>query len=211
MKFLIRNTANPRRKPLAPVLTCLVCACVSLPALAAPGDQLMPPRASEANTIDRPAGTLFEYLRIAGSTFHPLDNATTYDYPGAGCIAKTGGVDARFAHKVILPEGAGVRYLRLYYYDTSSSDVVAFFTTYDGAGNFSERGSVSSIGGLSGYNSVVSSDINYTVDPFSSAINVVANLGTQDNSTLRFCGVRIAYDRPISDRIFANGFELTPL
>lgn len=211
MKFQIGNTATPHGKSLADLLSCLVAVCVSFPALAAPGDLPVPPRSNEDNTNDRPAGTSFEYLSIAGATFHPLDSATTYSYPGNGCIAKTGGSSKLFTRKVILPDDVVARYIRLYYYDTSSADAVAFFTTYDGAGNFNQRVSASSMGGPSGYSSALSSDMGYPVDRFTDAINMVVNLGDQNDSTLQFCGVRIAYDAPITDRIFANGFDMIPL
>ena len=211
MKNLMRNTTSHHGRVLAGILIGLLSTRAVVPAIAAPGDTLAAPQPLAMNTIDQPAGSAFEYLSIAGSAFHPLDNSTTYSYPGSGCIAKTGGANTLFAHKVNLPQGAVARYLRLYYYDASAQNVIAFFTTYDGAGNFNERTSASSASGSTGYGFEVSSDMNFTVDRFTSAVNVVVNLGNQNNDTLRFCGVRIAYDLPITDRIFANGFDLTPL
>ncbi|MEZ5463218.1 hypothetical protein [Dokdonella sp.] len=189
----------------------LLIASFALPAVAAPGDHPVDPHSAQSAQADQPAGTLFGYLWIAGSTFHPLDNATTYSYPGNGCISKTGGTDNRFAHKVVLPEGTLVRYLRLYYFDDSTGTVTAYFTSYDGAGNFVEHASVGSSNGAGGYGTSLSPLFSYEVDPFGAAINVVANLGDQNTSTLRFCGVRIAYDAPITDRIFADDFDPIPL
>jgi len=40
---------------------------------------------------------------------------------------------------------------------------------------------------------------------------VTANLGAQNDNTLRFCGVRIAYEPPIIDLIFKDGFDPQPL
>ncbi|HET9032248.1 MAG TPA: hypothetical protein VFN25_05010 [Dokdonella sp.] len=211
MKNLIGKRMAPSKHPLAGVLIGLLSVCASLPVLAAPGDTLEPQQFLETNAIDQPAGSVFEYLSIAGSTFQPHDNSTTYSYSGSGCIHKTGGSSSLFAHKAILPDGAVVKFLRLYYVDTVSSNILAFFTTYDGAGNFNERTSVSSASGSSGIGSALSPEINFTVDRNSNAINIVANLGTQNDNTLQFCGVRIAYHAPITDRIFANGFDLTPL
>lgn len=211
MNILIGNPMTPHKKMLAGRLVCLVTACATTLAFAAPGDNLAPPHAHESNLVDQPAGTAFSYLFIAGSAFHPLESATPYSYPGSGCIAKTGGTSNLFAHKVILPQGAVVRYLRLYYYDISSDSVTAFFTTYDGAGNYNQHTSVASADAGGGYGTNLSASLNHEVNRYTAAINVVANLGGQNDSTLRFCGVRIAYDAPVTDRIFANGFELTPL
>lgn len=210
MNNSLGTTMAARSRLLAGPLICILSAC-ALPAIAAPGDTLLAPGPPETGAVDQPAGSTVEYLRIAGSTFHPLDNTTTYTYPGGGCITRTGGPSSLFAHRVILPEGAVARVLRLYYYDTSSQDVLSFFTTYDGAGNFDQRVSVSSAGGASGYGSAPSTDMNFTVDRYISAINITVNLGTQNDDTLQFCGVRISYTPPITDRIFANGFDFTPL
>lgn len=193
-----------RGKVLSCVMLGLSAVSTAFPAIAAP------PTPAPDET-DHVAGATFGYLWITGAAFHPLDNATTYSYPGGGCISKTGGAGNLFAHKVVLPEGTIVRFLRLYFYDTSTSTVTAFFTTYDGAGNFNERTNVGSSNAAGGFGTTLSPQISYEVDRFAAAINVVANLGLQNDTTLRFCGVRIAYDAPITDRIFANGFDLTPL
>ena len=153
----------------------------------------------------------FDYLWIAGAAFHPIQSATSFSYPGAGCISKTAGSDSLFVHRVVLPAGALVEYLRLYYFDTSTSTVTAFFTTYDAEGNFTDHASVGSVDAAGGYGSVLSPPVNYQVDRATSAINVVANLGTEHTTSLQFCGVRIAYYAPVTDRIFANGFELIQL
>lgn len=208
MKILTGRTMTPRKQALAGCLIALISVCACVPAIAAPGDTLAFPGSPETTSSpDQPAGTAFEYLRIAGSTFHPLANTTTYSYPGNGCIAKTGGAENRFVHKVILPDGVVVHYLRLYYFNASANNILGFFTTYDAAGNFNERATVSSAEGASGYSSVLSTDMDYTVDHYTGAINIVVNLGSQNDDTLRFCGVRIAYGPPVVDRIFANGFD----
>lgn len=211
MKNLIESSVARRTNSVAGILACALTAIAAMPAIAAPGDTQSPPRAQESNLIDQPAGSLYAYQSVAGSTFHPLDSNTSYSYPGNGCIAKTGGAESRFVHRIVLPQGAVVRFLRLYYYDTSASDLSAFFTTYDGAGNYSEVTTVSSGSGPTGFATTLSPALNFTVDRYTSAINVLVNLSNQNNETLRFCGVRIAYEAPLTDLIFANGFEPIPL
>jgi hypothetical protein len=207
-----KGRTSPRRITALPAAWLgWLLASTALPAVAAPGDHPVAPQSGQLALADQPAGALFGYLWIAGSTFHPLDITTTYSYPGNGCISKTGGTDNRFAHKVVLPEGTLVRYLRLYYYDDSTSTVNAYFTSYDGAGNFVEHASVGSTNGAGGYGTTLSPLFSYEVNASGAAINVVANLGNQNTSTLRFCGVRIAYDAPITDRIFADDFDPIPL
>lgn len=191
------------------VLICLLSACISLSVIAGPQDMLES-QSLDMNSIDQSTGEVLSYLNIAGAAFHPYDSSTSYSYTGGGCIAKTGG-EPIFTHKVILPSDVLVRYVRLYYNDTSSMNVIAFLLTFDGGGNYTQRTSVSSAIGPTGFGSVLSPDINFTTDHYTSAMNIVINLGDQNDETLRFCGVRIAYNAPASDRIFANGFELIQL
>ncbi len=206
----IRKSGATSAKALSCMMLGLFAASAAIPVVAAPGDHPVEPYAPVSAQADQPAGT-FGYLWIAGSTFHPLDSTTTYSYPGNGCISKTGGSNPVFAHKVVLPQGAVARFVRLYFYDDSTSSVVAYFTTYDGAGNFVERTSIGSTDAVGGYGTTLSPLFSYEVNQGSAPINIAVNMGVQNDSTLRFCGVRIAYDAPIIDRIFTNGFESTPL
>lgn len=209
MKTMNRYFSATRSHSLSSLMLALLTMSAALPVVAAPADPLAEPQAMASNQVDQTTGSLYEYLWIVGSAFHPLDNTTTYAYPGKGCISKTGGTSNLFAHKAVLPQGAEVRYLRLYYYDaSSSSSVIAFLTTYDAVGNFNERISIASEDRIDGYGTTLSTELSYEVDHFNTSINVVANLGDANNNTLKFCGVRIAYYPPSNDVIFANGFEL---
>lgn len=199
----IRKPGAIRGKVLARVILGLLATFAAIPAWSAPST----PQPAEADQV---AGGLYSYLWIVGAAFHPLDNTTGYIYPGAGCISKTAGSNPVVAHRVVLPQGSVVRFLRLYFYSASASTVSAYFTTYDGVGNFVERTSVASTN-IGGFGSTLSPSFNYEVDRYTAAINVAVNLGIQNDSTLRFCGVRIAYDAPITDRIFADGFDFLPL
>jgi hypothetical protein len=200
-----------RRNPLIPRGSMLVKAgvlaafAVCTFAQAAPGDSQRGPMRPVTNGPDQLTGTEMHYLQLAGSTFHPFGSGTQFAYPGVGCISATGGTEKRFVHKLVLPQDATVKYLRLYAYDESASRVDAFFTTYDAAGAFDQLVSVSSSNG--GYVSDLSAEINHVVDHFTQPINIVVNLGTQNDDTLQFCGVRIAYEMPASDVIFENGFD----
>jgi len=143
------------------------------------------------------------YLRITGSAFHPVDGTTAFSYAGAGCINRTGTSTSLFTHKVVLPAGSVVRSLRLYYYDTSSSSITAFLTTYDQLGHFNQRVSVTS-SPATGYGNVESVPIHYVVDPYLEPVVVTVNMDASVDASLQFCGVRIAYS---DDTIFSDGFD----
>lgn len=202
-----QEIATPRAPRLALRSVMGVAALLGLAnASAAPGDHDAWPWAPGLDQPEQINGATLQYQRIAGSTFVPFATSATYAYPGNGCISKTGGAESRFAHKVVLPAGSIVKFVRQYYFDNSASSVTSFFTTYDAAGNFTEVASTASAD-TGGYGSSLTPEMTYVVDPFASALNIVANLGAQNDSTLRFCGVRIAYIPAITDRIFADGFD----
>ena len=166
--------------------------------------------APDAQRSNSSAGTLatFSYLQLAGSTFHPVSTPGSHIYSGAGCISNGPTASPLLHHKVLLPQGSQVKYVRLYYYNTSAAGgPTAFFTTYDAAGDFNERVTVSGAVG-SGYGSLLSSEMSYIVDRFVEPINIAVNLGSTTDGSVRFCGVRIAYyasgDYP---EIFKDGFE----
>lgn len=152
-------------------------------------------------TMAPPTAAGFSYAHIAGSTFRPRDSATTWTYAGAGCITSTAGTQL-FVHKLLLPQDAVVNYLRIYYNDTSTSDVSAYITSYDSAGGAADLTSAAS-SGTPGYSEALSPLIAYSVDNVSNVLVVNVIFGGADPS-LAFCGVRVAYTE---DRIFANAFE----
>lgn len=211
MNTIIRNTSRKKQALCAGMLLGLASTC-TVSAFAASGESMQSRHSAETASIEGPTGSLFEYLTIAGSTFRAQDSGTIYTYPGGGCIAKTGGIDSLLSHRVILPQGSVAKFLRIYYYDTNATkDVLSWFTTYDGAGTFNQRTTISSGSGASGYGTAVSSEIDFSVNHATSAINVTVNLASQTDGSLQFCGVRIAYTPPITDRIFASGFDSIPI
>jgi hypothetical protein len=150
--------------------------------------------------------TPFRYLRIAGAAFHPVSNNVSFDYGAAGCINRTGASAALFTHKVALPQGSVVKFLRLYYNDTSASNITAFFTSYDQVGGFFEYTSIGSASDI-GYDSSLSPEIAAVVDDFVEPFVVTVNMDASVDSSLQFCGVRIAYIDIADDTIFKNGFD----
>src|SRR5690606_22155001 len=92
---------------------------------AAPGDE--PTRFTAATASAQDAGPdaarakgiapqPFRYLWLPASSFVPLTNPANYSYSGSGCINKAGPGEARFAHKLLLPHGRVIKFIRLYAY-----------------------------------------------------------------------------------------------
>ncbi|HOG59122.1 MAG TPA: hypothetical protein PLO92_02815 [Anaerolineaceae bacterium] len=100
-----------------------------------------------------------------------------------------------FSLQIHLPEGARIEYLRLYYYDSNPSmDSIAWITTYDGAGNFSDLINVSSFGSA-GYGQALSAYFAHVVD--NEAATYVLNWRPRVfDSSMRLMGMRVAYRLP---------------
>ncbi len=139
---------------------------------------------------------LFLNVRVAGSTLKPRANDVTYQASGGGgCVYVTGGDQYEVWNiPVILPQGAVVGTLRMYYNDTSGSDSTAWFTIYDLNGSVTEEFSVST-SGSSGNGYRDSSPINHQIDysVFSYVLNWRPSV---IGSTMQLCGFRIFYETP---------------
>ena len=209
---IVKTPASDRSRTLRYLpLLCLVPALL----LAAPCAMAQPETGASlpAGTPDAPSGTegtalTFSYQWLAGSTFHPVSTPGSYTYGGAGCIYPSATGAPLFHHKLLLPEGSLVKYVRMYYRNGSASNApTAFFTTYDMTGGFNERMTVSGPT-TSGYGFIVSGELSYVVDPFAEPINIAVNLGSVTDGSVQFCGVRIAYYAPeLEIDIFKDGFE----
>ena len=145
----------------------------------------------------------FDYVHIAGAAFHAINKDVHIAYDSSGCIYRTGGTDNRVIHKVVLPDRAEVKYLRLYARDTASTSIKAFLTTYSGTGGINE---ITDVPSKNNHSTNLSAPLSYLVDNQSESINVVVRLGATFNGTLQFCGVRIAYYAP-EEVIFQDSFE----
>lgn len=208
---IVKTPASDRSRTLRYLpLLCLVPALL----LAAPCAMAQPETGASlpAGTPDAPSGTegtalTFSYQWLAGSTFHPVSTPGSYTYGGAGCIYPSATGAPLFHHKLLLPEGSLVKYVRMYYRNGSASNApTAFFTTYDMTGGFNERMTVSGPT-TSGYGFIVSGELSYVVDPFAEPINIAVNLGSVTDGSVQFCGVRVAYYAPLPPEIFMDGFE----
>lgn len=208
----VKTTASDRSRTLQRVpLLCLASALLlAAPcAMAQPG---APASVPAADAPDAPSGTsghatTFSYQWLAGSTFHPVSTPGSYSYASAGCIYPSATGAPLFHHKLLLPEGSLVKYVRMYYRNGSASNApTAFFTTYDMTGGYNQRMTVSGPS-TSGYGQILSGEMNYTVDHSVEPINIAVNLGSVTDGSVQFCGVRIAYYAPLPPEIFMDGFE----
>jgi hypothetical protein len=138
-------------------------------------------------------------IRVAGSVFKPRNSSVGWASTGGGgsIYASSGSPSETWNVPVYLPQGSIVDRIRMYYYDTSSSNCMGWFTVYDLNGNIVDEWSVTSSGsGGNGYND--SDPINHTINytAFSYVLNWrPLQLGT----TMRLNGFRIFY-RPSGTR-----------
>lgn len=152
-----------------------------------------------------PSGS-FSYLNISAQSFQPRDDGDGFRVGQPGCVHLTSG-SKYMEHKVLLPDGAVVQYLRIFYYDTNGQDLAAWLTEYDGTGGFFDVTTVAS-NGTTGFGSALSPLVGRTVDHYTKALTIVVNPRPVFDGSLQFCGARIAYFEPIGlDRIFENGFD----
>ncbi len=165
--------------------------------------------AVDASALDAitPAALTWNYLNVAGSIFQDRqDTDTFYTDLGDGCVYLTAG--NRLETKLMLPEGAYVRYVRAFFYDTSPQDLYVWLVKFDGAGMNQDLRYVTSSGD-SGYGTTLSSLVNYTVDHYESPLSLVMGSYVHDSS-LQLCGVRIAYytaQQMLDDTIFKDDFD----
>lgn len=140
--------------------------------------------------------TTFHYEYVAGAALRPRDSSSGWDYSGVGCVSRASGSELFNIH-LGLPEGSRIDYLRIYYYDTSASNSTAWVTSYNSTGGYSDITSVVTAG-TGGYGTRLSSYVGHVVDNSSRAYVLNWSPG-QNGSTMRLCGLRVAYRTPTRD------------
>lgn len=94
-----------------------------------------------------------------------------------------------------IPDQSVIKYLRVYYKDSSSTaDVRAYITRYDAGHATNDLVTVSSHGS-DGFGTALSAEITHTVDNFGYAYTLI---GWPDEATTnaQICGIRVAYYAP---------------
>lgn len=161
-----------------------------------PPDILLQELPEEADAIINALPSPLPDLRIVGSALRPRTSGISYSVGGGGgCTYVTAGDTwTVWNAPVYLPQGAEVRYMRMYYDDTSASNCYGWFTVYDLYGNIVDEWSVQSSGtGGTGYN--ITADINHTIN-YNTYSYVVNWRPLDTGSDMQLCGFRIFYYPP---------------
>ena len=145
--------------------------------------------------------TTFSYYQVAGATLRGRSSTTAYSYDGSGCVHLTAGSVTTLilnteAH---IPDNAVIKYIRLYYNDTSATgNVLAYLTRYTpGSATDDLRfvGSTDAFAGGAGF--VVSSEITETVNNANYAYTLIG-WPSAPSAGLQVCGIRVAYFAPLN-------------
>lgn len=134
--------------------------------------------------------------RITGSALKPRQNDVSYtiNANGSCTYVTSGSTFTTWNVAPMLPQGAVVSTMRIYYYDTSASNSLAWFTVYDLYGNIVQEWSVSTSGNLgNGFNDT--SPINHTID-YSLYSYLLNWRPIVTGATMQLCGFRIFYEPP---------------
>ena len=171
------------------------------------GEKVVPVEADPA-PVGQPDTMPVSYnasMRYAGSTLRPrADNVSYAVNTWGGCVYVTAGSTSTwFNLPVELPDGALVKYLRMYANDSSASGgCAAYFTVYDLYGNIAEEHGVFS-SGSAGNGYWTSDELSVQVD-YSTHSYVLHWRSSEIGSSLQLCGFRLYY---YVNEIFAHGFE----
>lgn len=140
----------------------------------------------------------FSYYLASGATMRGRSSATTHVYDGLGCVHLTSGAEI-VNTELYIPDGSIIKYLRLYYIDTSASgSVKGYITRYTPGTATNDLVNISSsTSGAGGYGFVVSDEITETVNNTSYAYTLIG-WPTAAASSLQICGLRVAYYAPTS-------------
>jgi len=166
----------------------------TLPAEPGSEGEFRPDEMSPEVIDSEPQWSDFLYDFSAGSTTRPRSSSTNWAYSGGGCIYASKNQEL-FTLPLNLPDGVRIDYLRFYFYDASTtSNSNAWITIYDGSGGVDDLILVSSTGSA-GYGFIVSNFVGHVVNNVTHAYVLQYGPGTV-GSSLRLCGLRVAYRLP---------------
>ena len=147
----------------------------------------------------------FSYYQVSGATLRGRSSTTAYVYDGVGCVHLTAGSSTTLilnteAH---IPDNAVIKYIRLYYKDsTAGGRVRAFLTRYSPGVELADLVFTESMDLFSGgYGFVVSQEITETVNNGVYAYTVIG-WPTSPDINLQICGIRIAFYAPLPSFTF---------
>jgi hypothetical protein len=140
--------------------------------------------------------TGYYYYRAAGSVLKPRDSSVSWANDGSGgCLyLSSGNTNTIFNIHLDVPHGSRIEYLRIYYYDTSAANSIAWVTRYNDAGGLTDITNVSSASNT-GYGTQLGAYLEHIVDTVN--YSYVLNWRPyQLGSTMQLCGLRVAYSLP---------------
>jgi hypothetical protein len=157
-------------------------------------------------SIPPPGYWNFSYRFVAGSSFHSADYTMRDDYQSGACISVKDTAGDFLTFGLHLPDGVRIDYLRVYYYDTDGThNGTANLRKYDGSGGTTTIATVSS-SGSGGYGSNLSAYSGHVVDNYTGGY-VLNWTPSVVGSTMRLCGMRIAYRLPAMDEFLPLIFK----
>jgi hypothetical protein len=132
------------------------------------------------------------YFRVGGEGFHPTNNVDFDNSSGMGGAYLYSGSNA-MAAAVHLPQGAVVISFRVFFYDSSSSDLSVSLQFIPASGAYYTLAEVDSTG-LSGYASKTDTSISYaTIDNTLNSYHIRAWSDSWDSNNLRVMGALVTY------------------
>jgi hypothetical protein len=143
----------------------------------------------------------FKYYMVSGATLRGRSSTATYTYQSFGCVYST---DPTSTNRLLntelhIPDNATIKYLRLYYYDTSTTARPRGYITYYQPGNstvdliFIDDTAMDAT--APGYSFVVSSEVTHTVNNVGQAYTLIG-WPSANVATIQICGLRVAYYEP---------------
>ncbi len=165
---------------------------------------ILPPDENPPDGVRSPS-VFFSYYQVSGASLRGRNSDTGYAYAGVGCSYVTSGTGTgRILNTELpLPDGAIIKYLRVYYRDTNAvNGVEGYLTRYQpGVGTLDLVHAGSTDAFVGGYGFVVSAEITETVNNTSYAYTLI---GWPDdiNVANQICGLRVAYYSPYASATF---------
>lgn len=132
------------------------------------------------------------FLFLSANTFVPYDDDMTYNYGGGGCVYRTGGA-SYMEHSLVLPQGAEISQVRLYFKDSNSiynAEVQLYAFPGDGT---NEKLADLQTAGTPGQGYLDSDPFLHSVDNSAEALSLRLDFQESSNDLLEICGVRVRY------------------
>jgi hypothetical protein len=159
------------------------------------------PTSSRQGVSPSAVSATFSYYQAAGATLRGRSSTTAYVYDGVGCVHLTAGssISLILNTEAHIPDNAVIKYIRLYYRDSSATGYVsAYLTRYSPGVATADLVSASSAANFAGgYGYVVSPEITETVDNNTYAYTLIGWPSAQ-GVNLQICGIRVAYYAPLA-------------